>query len=82
MYTITAEVSNSNGRAPVPHILVKADATGHMFSDVFNFFGTNRLFSIRDTIGSPIQLRILGGVACASSSSVAGQALSLCKQST
>jgi hypothetical protein len=80
MYTIAADFSSSLG-VQSPHLFVKADATGHMFSHFSTVFGTGRLFSTRHITGSPIQLRVVGGVACASTSRAVGTALSLCKQS-
>jgi len=78
LHTFTAEFSSLQS-SPMPHIFVKAAATGHVFKHFVNVFGSDRLFSTRDVAGSPQQLRVVGGMACASTSAAAGQALSLCK---
>jgi hypothetical protein len=78
MHTITAEFSNMY-EVPIPQIFVKADSTGNIFNNFVNVFGTARLFNTQDVIGSPLQLQISGGEACASLSKVTGRALSLCK---
>ena len=77
MHTITAEFSNMS--VPMPQIFVKADSTGNVFNNFANVFGTARLFNTQDVIGSPLQLQVRGGEACASLSKVTGRSLSLCK---
>ena len=76
-YALSAEFSSSHA-VPMPTVLVNGAFSGN-FSDFSSLFGTDRLFSSRHILGSPRQLRVLGGVACASTSTAVGHALSLCK---